>query len=40
MQAYIENGEDYYVGKRKANEMHGIDHKSKFYWTTHMTPTF
>jgi hypothetical protein len=29
MQAYIENGEDYYVGKRRANEMRGIYHKSK-----------
>jgi hypothetical protein len=29
MQAYIKNGEDYYVGKQKANEMCGIDNKSK-----------
>jgi len=29
MQASIKHCEDYYVGKRKANEMHGIDHKSK-----------
>ncbi len=29
MQAYIENGEHYYVGKWRANEMCGIDHKSK-----------
>jgi hypothetical protein len=29
MQAFIENGEHYYVGKRRANEMCGIDHKSK-----------
>jgi hypothetical protein len=29
MQAYIEHCEDYYVGKHKANEMRGIDHKSE-----------
>jgi len=29
MQAFIENGEHYYVGKPRANEMCGIDHKSK-----------
>jgi hypothetical protein len=29
MQAYIKHCEDYYVGKWRANEMCGIDHKSK-----------
>jgi hypothetical protein len=29
MQAYIKHYEDYYVGKRRANEMHGISHESK-----------
>ncbi len=29
MQAYIEHCQDYYVGKQRANEMHGINHESK-----------
>ncbi len=29
MQAYIQHCKDYYVGKRKTNEMSGIDHESK-----------
>jgi hypothetical protein len=29
MQAYIQHCKDYYVGKCKANEMCGIDHKSE-----------
>ncbi len=29
MQAYIEHCEDYYLGKRITNKMHGINHKCK-----------
>jgi hypothetical protein len=29
MQAYIEDCKDYYVGKCKTNEIHGIDHESE-----------
>jgi len=29
MQAYIEHCQDYYVGKERVKEMHGINHESK-----------